>query len=357
MTWEFSNLPRKLTLLDYDNARQEITKYFHANEDIIAIYEYGSVSAPGVSDLDIILVLRDKLEITDQYLDFQNINGDANSFVADGNVIKMPRGVFEKIQYFDALNARLLTGEAIMQYQNTPPDQAILKLISVVDWLPERLLRLNKILSSKKINVANTLCVLHSLGYSLATVGSVLAIDKHENILRRIAILRSNNNPNTFPTGELLEVLFHALRLGQDYLFYFASYLISSEHVSVSNLRADEAASLELYSDCVLRFSDQSQNAQIKFQNSESSKISSIDVVVPIAFLPHFAALGSRDSPISAEVKRKSRNIVKSAGDQLSESYKRILFRKLNLAEENAEFLRSNNLSGGLIRYGFHYEK
>ena len=52
-----SNLPKIKNLKDYDKARSEIIKKYGNIDGLISIYEYGSVSVPGISDLDIIKVV------------------------------------------------------------------------------------------------------------------------------------------------------------------------------------------------------------------------------------------------------------------------------------------------------------
>ena len=57
----FTNEPTEYTLGDYSAARELLVNYYSAFRDVLAIYEYGSLSAPGLSDLDIILVLPDEV--------------------------------------------------------------------------------------------------------------------------------------------------------------------------------------------------------------------------------------------------------------------------------------------------------
>ena len=56
------DLPRKKKVSDYNKARFEIIEKYKNINGLISIYEYGSVSAPGISDLDIILVFSKKFK-------------------------------------------------------------------------------------------------------------------------------------------------------------------------------------------------------------------------------------------------------------------------------------------------------
>ena len=71
MLIEFKDLPKKVGESYYQRAREEIIEYYSQNSDILSIYEYGSVSSPGVSDLDIILILKDDVKTKENFLNFQ----------------------------------------------------------------------------------------------------------------------------------------------------------------------------------------------------------------------------------------------------------------------------------------------
>ena len=50
----FHNYPQKISMEPYIKAREELINFFKKFDSVVAIYEYGKVAAPGVSDLDII---------------------------------------------------------------------------------------------------------------------------------------------------------------------------------------------------------------------------------------------------------------------------------------------------------------
>ena len=100
MNTSFFNYPKQAVIGNYDDVRSAIIEFYDRNEDVISIYEYGSVSNPGVSDLDLIFVLKDKISSTESQFDLSDISTFAQDLVADGTVIKMPLNVFQNIQYF-----------------------------------------------------------------------------------------------------------------------------------------------------------------------------------------------------------------------------------------------------------------
>jgi len=65
----FNDFPRPRPLEDYQREKARFVDYFKRHSDVKAIYEMGSVKDPGISDLDLILVLSPKCRLTTE--DFQ----------------------------------------------------------------------------------------------------------------------------------------------------------------------------------------------------------------------------------------------------------------------------------------------
>ena len=168
--YSFEDLPKKQTIINYQKARFVIEKYFKKDKNILSIYEYGKTNAPGISDLDIIIVFRSSISVSNKEkikYDLQGIDNEIYDFVKHGSVIKMNKISFKFIQFFDQFNLRLICGEDLKYNKPSKLDLKIIKAISINDWVPERLLRLQLVIKSKKIKISNTLCVLNSLCYSL----------------------------------------------------------------------------------------------------------------------------------------------------------------------------------------------
>ncbi len=158
------NLPKKKVLKDYDKARLEIVEKYKNVNGLVSIYEYGSVSAPGISDLDIILVFSDGMR--GKKVKVANNSKFLNFFLKNGTIIKTTEQIFKKFNYIDEFNLKKIYGKKIRLIKISKKRKKFLSLISILDWLPERLLRLAQINSSKKIKVNELLCLLYSVTYS-----------------------------------------------------------------------------------------------------------------------------------------------------------------------------------------------
>ena len=60
--FKFTNFPKKTTIKEYNNALNFLCNKAKRNKDIISVYQIGEVSNPGISDIDIILVVKNKVD-------------------------------------------------------------------------------------------------------------------------------------------------------------------------------------------------------------------------------------------------------------------------------------------------------
>ena len=355
MTYTFDNYPSKVTEEFYAIARNHIISYYSNTRDVISIYEYGSVSSPGVSDLDIILVLKDKVHSRESDIEFSNISSDVNSLVVDGTVMKMPERVFSKINYFDQFNLAKLSGKEIALEGITESDKFSLEVISVIDWLPERILRLTRMLNNEVINISNILCILHSFSYSIEKINK-LTNDNHnsDNVLSLIQSLRNEWYSIEDPEESLIECIRDSITLGYRYLCIFKEYLDAKDIFRNSIIDQVDDIKLELFKNHFVIFVSQDDHAYLEKTGLSISNSSEVFVSLPNFFYPHFYNLSSQKGLLSDVMKNKINPYTELTSEVLSDKYKTVLTNKMNLAEENAQFLKVNNFKRGLIRYGFH---
>jgi len=355
MNHSFFNYPKQALISNYDDVRKAIIKFYMGNSDIISIYEYGSVSAPGVSDLDLIFVLKDQIYSNENEFDLSNISSFAHDLVADGTVIKMPLSIFQKIQYFDNLNFHRLSGEDVFVDKPTELDDKFIKLASIVDWVPERILKLTRLLNSKDVNITNSLCVLHSFGYSLKYLDNVLGTaDESLEVIVETARLRGDWHNIDHPEEDLIKCLQEAIDIGYKRLFDYEEYLRRCDDYLLEDFNCDFDIDLELYNNHFIKFS----SSRIEGYESSAKNITCNNkyyVVVSNYFYPHFAILASQRGDLAECMLKKIQPPHPIEDSIVNDLYKDNLLRKMELAELNAVFLRKNNLKTGLIRYGFHF--
>jgi len=361
--YKFSFEPKKVSDNFYQEARQQIVEYYSSNKDVLSIYEYGSVSSPGVSDLDIILILNDQVKTHESFFDFSNISKNVHSLVADGTVMKMSEENFSKLSYLDnKIITNKLYGKDLKRIEISKHDQSILDLISVVDWLPERILRLTKAINSNSINITMILCVLHSFSYSLKRINNLISkstnkfgIDSYETMTKKISVLRNNWHELENPEANLIECIKDAITLGYTYLDAFEMYLKDNKYYSFEHEALTYEINLELYKNHYLKFIN-TNNIKKELIAQNLSKGEKCYVLISDYFFQHFYFLSNQSGHLSSVMKTKMSPMYELKGNTLEKDYERILHRKLSIAESNAQFLINNSMKKGLIRYGFHFK-
>ena len=140
------------TIEDYNKA---ILKFCQDNPGL-QIYNAGTVSHPGISDLDFLVLDRQPV-----------ISEEVDKFLLGGNVIIMPSHIFSKINYLEQFELNLLQGKAI---QIEKVSSRYFDIIEILEWLPERILLIESVLKEANPNTRQTLLYLKSLDKSIKNV-------------------------------------------------------------------------------------------------------------------------------------------------------------------------------------------
>ena len=165
----FSGFPKIKNTRHYTDARNELIDHYRNIPDVVALYEYGTCSNPGISDLDVIAVLsdepvsaslEDELYVTDPTENLHEL--------LDGMRIKaVAESHFQQIQCLGLIGTHHLFGKKV---SITPQPQYLEKMFlmcDVMDWLPERIMTLLSISISRDITVTEILGHLKSFTITL----------------------------------------------------------------------------------------------------------------------------------------------------------------------------------------------
>lgn len=157
----FVNLPVKKTELDYDKARKWLISKVEGSAT--SVYEYGDVRVLGISDIDLIVVSDLPIEIPEI--------PDEYKFAFEGGipVALMKPSHFRKIRLLGDITVKRIHGEDLPI--DLAPD---IDIAQVMDWLPERILRLLKILKSDTVDVMEAFGYGRSFLYSVDTARKLL---------------------------------------------------------------------------------------------------------------------------------------------------------------------------------------
>jgi len=106
---EFVDFPHQVSIREYDRNEREFVNYFQHHSAVAAIYKIGGMSDPGISDLDLILVLRENQFLEHRDHEFLDMVDD---YIFAHQPFVIPETLFPDIHYsFYPSNLRSLAGE------------------------------------------------------------------------------------------------------------------------------------------------------------------------------------------------------------------------------------------------------
>jgi hypothetical protein len=159
-------LPQPATLDEYARASEEIESQFRSLPGIVAIYEAGSVSVPGISDLDRVVVISRGHAVPAVWSRLS----ERARYLAMHSPFLVDQATFRRHRWFAHLEPlRLSLGEAV-ELENRPfPEYS--ELLLGVEGLVACLVRVLKQVSTLRLKVRPSLCQLHSVRHGLVLAG------------------------------------------------------------------------------------------------------------------------------------------------------------------------------------------
>ena len=152
------------TLKDYNKA---IKKFCEDNADS-TIYMAGEISHPGISDLDFLIV--DDEPVVDEFV---------KPFLMGGNIIVVPEFAMKSLQTLENFNVKHLQGKKY-SFEKNKVQNTEEKIISIIEWLPERILKCKSIDPTRVSK--NEILLLHkSINRSIESVSSI--VGKKYNVI------------------------------------------------------------------------------------------------------------------------------------------------------------------------------
>jgi len=350
--FSFHNYPKRLKLDDYDLARERLHNLFTADGCGYSLVEYGQVQSPGVSDLDIMVVVNDKCYDAGSLT--KNLKNDqiTKKFLENGTIITVPIEVFKHLHFIDSFgDFKVLSGEKVSQNYPDKELNSSLKFVSLMDWLPERYMRLQSIASSSKIDVINTLGILHSVKYSIRNFENFFGIQLAESksFFRNVETLRQSWWKEKQPEIKL----FNAVHSGLDLLKLCLVSLGDFFHrnvIDACGLLANKMplVRVNLHKSLSLLKSEGQNNIDIFYDNKPIGEL-------PFIYYFHFWFMASFSNRLSS-------HLLENFGLKTCETFELVqtseipyfktLEQKISLLNRNFEFILRSNLRAGMVRYG-----
>ncbi len=173
----FTQMPTPMDVAVYDEAREWVVNHFSNINDVIAVYEYGTVNDPGISDLDLMVVLNDEPQTEELYkkISVKRVPDQLSGLINDASIKIINRPHFKKINRLGKFRNNLLWGEEIKFHTIPSEDKILYKIASVMDFLPERVLSLLEHRERVTIPVHEVIGLLQSYLYSAKATEKIIA--------------------------------------------------------------------------------------------------------------------------------------------------------------------------------------
>jgi len=352
--------PEVITEKSYQEAREQIVQSFSEIEDLLAIYEFGKINNPGVSDLDLIFVFNDSLHNDDVAEIFSSIKLSqfVNNILCGSTLMVISRSDFSNIMIWDDLVLTRIYGDEIPINDVSDHDRSR-TILQVMDWLPERILSISRQANNNDIPLIRFLGLLHSLNYTFKKLMSLRYIDgnnlhQYQDHINETAAVRNNvfKYEDSFMRIKLASLAASAVILGVNAMIISSKRLRDEElYVPDYSSISDNSISFMLGGDYGYSFC-YSDEVPIYIKGLIDSKNNILPV--PFEWGIHWKNYAEIEGVISNKIKKYFSGISHVDGGT-SYSLQDHSRRRINHCNSMAEYLYSNKFDGGLYKFGWFF--
>jgi hypothetical protein len=353
-----TNEPVPATPADYDRARRWMVEYLSARDDVRALFEYGSVRVPGLSDLDFIVVLANQpARDIARYLDRQCLHENVASRMDGATLMIMSEADFPYVVRWDDVCLTQHYGKPLDVVRIEERALHYIESCRIVDWLPWHAARLARIINTKEIPIRRTLGLLYSLTYSVRRLHERFGFSMprwQDYVMKTLALREHWFDDPVLSCEKLLRLVHEAQQIVCEALDVFGRY------VTVSGLYGSPDTGPDRYlrvpGGTLLHFVPDFQfNTLSDIIHHSSEK----NVVVPLpgVLFRHFAAYAAGDGLISRMIRKTM--IPAVAVEDLSvvdPGMMKVLNERIDVCNRWASFLRTNRFKSGLFKFAWFYD-
>jgi len=191
----FTNFPVNIPLREYDNSIETIFKDLSKRGILHSIYTWGSVTNPGISDLDLLVVLKDNAKLPLKYKSIYFMGNKSRYIVVHPFMVANKNSAQNARIIYPDTKFKKVFGEDIKLKAPKKSQLYALRACLLNDIIIRHLPRdFISILKSQKINVREILLRLKSMAYSIRLYNLVTGkhIEKSELYEKKIYELRKN---------------------------------------------------------------------------------------------------------------------------------------------------------------------
>jgi len=342
--WE--DWPRQLSASTYGAVRDRYVEGVSACPDVVAVFQMGESSVPGISDIDLIVVVKEELSQSRPGT-YALPSEETALYCFSHTPYVAPRDVFLNLERFwwtQGLKPLGATGLAPLPLDDQ--SQKLVGLSLVVDYIPLLLPVVFSALESRVIPVRKMLAVLNSVRYSFSLLEPFEPAHEWTEFGDQVAALRSKFFKRDAGASKkaLLGLMEAAARCMSGAMTRLDSLLQSRAFFgplgSASGL-------LEISPTTWYRFApDWMEGGSGVSRGGLPRRLAHRVVSLPPGLLPVYQVYAGGHGPISARI-RSGLKLDKPVVRESPAEFENILREKMYLADRQASFLQLHGFSWG----------
>lgn len=344
-------------------------------DDILAVYQIGSINTPGISDVDLLIVLKDKAAIDPRLLSIKSLNEEEKYvFMHEARILNVSAlrhlnyrfNVESLKKIYDKYHLNLTLDEYL-------DDNEFQKVSIIIDYSMDLIERFISLITVKKVYVRPMLCLLLSLRHTIIVFNSmgIGDVEGSDDYIENVVNLRNRCFELTIEelVNQMVTYAYKAVDIIMDIISILHSEKLNGadyfQGLIEKNKSVDNKAVMSFEGNTYFVFENNfdKQTAKEKtFKYSyNSTSLFNLDklrnkktVFLPISLFYHYNAYASGAGIISTNIETLLNTRFFNMEECCQTPYCEFLRKKVFFANEHAEFLiNSGFFYGQLILNNF----
>lgn len=328
------NVPIQLSRKYYKDAIRSFVDIVKEESGVCSAYTIGTVSSPGISDLDFLLCLYDT---SNRIQSFESrLPSRVKELIEPGSILKVPHSHMKDVHIIDDFPLTHIWGKkhVFHHYQ-----QREIRLCRVMGWLPERVVKLQRVIKANQLDVLLSLRVLRSTTYSLRILSNLTHTRIAHSFIHNVESLRTS----WWSSRRRIEKL--------------RKLIIQAKHEALNAIETcDEYATNNEFL-MPMRNPHGSMTIQggPQFYFGTHTSIDKDKLILPPIFYTYYSAkVALSQGWLHENLKHSFKDAdVSHVEDCVSVTMRDVIQRRLSYVNEVAHFLRSHRIHRGLLKYGW----
>src|SRR3989344_1454774 len=303
----FYSYPIKYGLKDYERVLEKIRRKAKDTKEILSVYTFGHVSVPGISDIDLIFVLKSGSRLP-HFLMKNYIDRDSNYLVFHPFFI-ITEDIMKNMMYiYPNSNFVKIYGKEIKIIGPSKNELKKIKAYLTTDVILRHFpVDYLYVLLSKSLNVRMILVRLNALGHSFRVFNDIAGFNKREWMVfsKRVENLRKNwFKLNEKPReAELFDLLKEAVYVSMDFVMEFNSLLSKDKNNLIDTKRQN--AIFRGNKNRISFVKDWNKEKALNQMINHFLKYKNFYSILPISLLKQLCCYSGADGRLSRYIRRR----------------------------------------------------